>query len=241
MRITTVGSGSSGNCYIIEVDGEYLVLECGMKDRDILKALNFQTSKINACLISHGHQDHSQYIRECLRYGFPIYASEQVSADIANTYGVHIRAMKRMKVNRISNGEVIPFRVPHNETECDGFYIRFRNHHILFITDAEMCPFNLSKLEINHILVECNYSAEYVDIDAPNKHHVFHGHMELQTCKRFLRTINGELLKSIGLIHLSADNSDPEQFKAEIETEFPNVTVWVAENGSSIELPDLEV
>ena len=69
-----------------------------------------------------------------------------------------------------------------------------------------------------------------------NKNHILCGHMELQTCKRFLRTIYSEQLQSIGLIHLSQVNGDPDRFLNEVQDEFPFTHVWVAEKNKRIEV-----
>ena len=132
---------------------------------------------------------------------------------------------------------VVPFRVPHNGTECDGFYITHPEFgKLLFITDAEMCPFDMSKTGINHVMIECNYSLDYLNVDDPNMRHVLAGHMELQTCKRFIKTISGDNLKSIGLIHLSNKNSDPERFRQEIMDVSGIENVWIANRNKEVEL-----
>ena len=55
-----------------------------------------------------------------------------------------------MKKTKIGNFTIIPFLVPHNETECDGFIIEHPSiGKLLFITDAEMCPYDMSQMGIN--------------------------------------------------------------------------------------------
>ena len=56
MLVMVMNSGSSGNGYSIETDdGNILLLECGVKPREMLKAIGFQTSKVDGCLVSHEH------------------------------------------------------------------------------------------------------------------------------------------------------------------------------------------
>ena len=55
MLLKTVASGSSGNCYILENDNEILLIECGVNLDKIKKSINFCTSKIVGCIISHEH------------------------------------------------------------------------------------------------------------------------------------------------------------------------------------------
>lgn len=50
-----LGSGSKGNCYLIETSKEILILEAGLKWKDIVLGLDFDLSKVVGCLISHEH------------------------------------------------------------------------------------------------------------------------------------------------------------------------------------------
>lgn len=49
------GSGSSGNGYALIADDEILLLECGVSVKDMLKSIDYATSKVVGCLISHEH------------------------------------------------------------------------------------------------------------------------------------------------------------------------------------------
>lgn len=173
-----------------------------------------------------------------MRYGIQIYSSDEVSKDIEEIYGEKTIGLQRMKQVMIGGFSVIPFGVPHNETECDGYLIMHEEMgSLLFITDAEYNPYDFSNIKINHLMIECNYSEDYLTKDAENYGHVLRGHMELQTCKRLIQAINIPSLRSIGLLHLSSGNSDAGRFRREIEELVdPDVNVWIAEKGVQTEL-----
>ena len=234
LKIDVIGSGSSGNCYLISTDNETLVIECGVKKKDFLNAINYNTRGIVGCLISHEHSDHSGALRDFIKYGFPIMASEAVFERLNQVYKVPVKKIYRNRIASVGGFQIVPFKVPHNETECDGFYIKHSKiGNILFITDAEMCPYNMSKMDINYALIECNYSEKYVDLNAPKTRHILAGHMSLNTCKNLIKSLDTGSLKSVGLIHLSKDNSDPDEFLAEVQSVF-NGNVWIANRGFSI-------
>lgn len=232
------GSGSSGNEYALIEDDEILLIECGVPVKEMLRSINYQTSKVAGCLVTHGHGDHAKFISDYMRYGIPIYSSDEVSKDIEEIYGEKTIGLQRMKQVMIGEFSVIPFGVPHNETECDGYLImQEKLGSLLFITDAEYNPYDFSNIKINHLMVECNYSEDYLTKDAENYGHVLRGHMELQTCKRLIQTVNSTSLRSVGLLHLSGGNSDAGHFRSEIEEIVdPDVNVWIAENGLHMEL-----
>lgn len=173
-----------------------------------------------------------------MRYGIQVYSSDEVSKDIEEIYGEKITGLQRMKQAMIGGFSVIPFAVPHGDTECDGYLIMHEEiGSLLFITDAEYNPYDFSNIKINHLMVECNYSEDYLTKDAENYGHVLRGHMELQTCKRLIQTVNSTSLRSVGLLHLSGGNSDAGRFRSEIEEIVdPDVNVWVAEKGFQTEL-----
>ena len=238
MILKCMGSGSSGNGYaLILDDGEILLLECGVPGMEMKRAIDFQIGNVVGCLLTHSHLDHCGRIKDYLHSAIRVYASDEVSADILTVTGEKTAALSRMKRHRIGNFNVVPFRVPHNETECDGWLIEHDEFgRLLFITDAEYCPKNFSNMGINYALVECNYSEDYV-VEAENRRHVLLGHMELQTCKRLIRSLDSASLRSVGLLHLSSSNGDPERFKKEVrEIVDCDVDVWVAEEGFETEL-----
>ena len=53
--IRVVDSGSQGNAYILECQNEILLLELGVSWKDIVKALNFNLSKVVGVCVSHAH------------------------------------------------------------------------------------------------------------------------------------------------------------------------------------------
>lgn len=231
MLMKCMGSSSSGNGYALIVNDGILLIECGVPGKEMLRAIDYQTSKVSGCLLSHVHGDHANYIKDYMKYGIEVYCSDEVSSEVYTVYGEKTRQMQRMRQYQVGNFNVIAFSVPHNGTECDGFFIEHDEiGRMLFITDAEYCPYNFSKMGINHAMIECNYSKDYLTKDLENYGHVISGHMELETCKRLIQTINTPMLRSVGLMHLSAGNGNPTRFRKEvIELLDVDVEVYVAE------------
>lgn len=69
MRLKLINSGSSGNGYALILDDEILLIECGVSEKEMLKAIDYQTSKVAGCLLSHSHGDHANHIKGYMRYG----------------------------------------------------------------------------------------------------------------------------------------------------------------------------
>lgn len=173
-----------------------------------------------------------------MQYGVKVYGSDEVQSNIELIYGEKIEGIKRMNRKKLGSFSVIPFRVQHGETDCDGWLIDSPEGKLLFITDAEYCPYDFSKMNINYGLIECNYSMDNISFehDEVKNRRVVQTHMEVQTCKRLIQSINSESLRSIGLIHLSAENGNPQRFRDEIRSVVDSdVDVWIAEKGAEKE------
>ena len=73
MRLKVLGSGSKGNCYILENETEALVIEAGLPLMEVKRALDFNVKKIKAVIVSHVHGDHHKYWHEYVMAGIPVF------------------------------------------------------------------------------------------------------------------------------------------------------------------------
>ena len=56
MILKCIGTGSSGNCYLLISDnGETLILDCGLPIKEIKKGLDWNIRGIRGMIISHAH------------------------------------------------------------------------------------------------------------------------------------------------------------------------------------------
>lgn len=53
--VRTINTGSSGNGYALISGEDVLLLECGVPAKEMLKAIDYRTSKVVGCLLSHEH------------------------------------------------------------------------------------------------------------------------------------------------------------------------------------------
>lgn len=219
MKFRCLGSGSSGNCYILENDSEALIIESGIPFMTVKKALDFNINKIVGVLVSHQHLDHAKYSAEYEKAGIPVF--KPYESDIerqVRTYGEFV---------------IKSFPLVH-DVPCCGFLIQHpETGRVLYASDTEYIKYRFRNL--NHILIECNYSKDLIPEDAVNRSHVMAGHMELQTVLEFLRTNNSLALRSAVLLHMSAKNSDPDEFVAGVE-KVVQCPVWAAEKGLEVDL-----
>lgn len=55
MILNICGSSSLGNTYILESKGQYLILESGVSFKEVLRAIDFDISKVVGVCVSHSH------------------------------------------------------------------------------------------------------------------------------------------------------------------------------------------
>ncbi len=119
---------------------------------------------------------------------------------------------------------------------CHGFYI-FHDEigKLIYASDTEYIKYRFKNL--NHILVETNYSDDLIDNQANNREHVLRGHISLKTATEFISTNDNPTLLNVVLIHISQSNGDPVLFQQKIEETIKyGANVYVAEKGLEVDL-----
>lgn len=219
MKLKCLGSGSSGNCYMLESDSEVLVIEAGIPFMEVKKALDFNISKIVGVVISHSHGDHAKYAGEYEKAGIPVFRPYESDME--------------KQVRKYGDFVIKSFPLVH-DVPCCGFLIWHSDMgYLLYASDTEYVKYRFRNL--NHILVECNYSKSLVSEDAVNRSHILTGHMELQTVLDFLKANKNPELRNVVLLHMSSNNADPMEFITEAE-KVVRCPVYAAEKGLEVNL-----
>lgn len=223
MKIDAFASGSSGNAYLISDGATTLLLDAGISLLKIKEATDFRVRDIKGCLISHSHKDHSKAAMDLAKAGVNIYTSRgTIKTCGLEGHRIHeIKALKRLKVGTFL---VMPFDVEHDVLEPLGFLLEstLSKERLLYFTDTYYIKYRFERL--NYIMCECNFSKEalqesiekgYIPIELAPR--LFKSHMSLETLIEMLKANDLSHLKQVYLLHLSANNSDEEHFKKEIQ------------------------
>lgn len=204
MKLKILGTGSSGNCYLLSTETETLILDCGLPIKEIKRGLNFNISRVVGVLCSHEHKDHSLSVKDFENMGICVFKPYENNE-------LHTQSVRYGKF------VITPFNLPHNGIRNYGFMIRIGSERVLYLTDFEYCPYIFSKLKPDHILIECNYQQELVNRDLPNYEHKIRGHCSLNTCKNFVSKNATDSLKTVLLLHMGGETCDPEECVTEVQ------------------------
>jgi phosphoribosyl 1,2-cyclic phosphodiesterase len=142
MKISVLGSGSTGNAVLLVANGTRVLVDAGLSSREIARRMNFlgeDANSLDAILITHEHGDHAGGLRVLIKdLDCPVYMS-------AKTREAYIRESRRVGVNndeprrrsdalrdrtieidsgrdfRIGEIDFHPFTVPHDAVDNFGF------------------------------------------------------------------------------------------------------------------------
>lgn len=240
MKLKVLGSGSSGNCYLLQGEKETLIIECGLPYKTILKELDFNLNNVVGCLVSHEHKDHSKAVQDLVKNGIDVYSSKGTFEAIG-IQKYRAKLIESEKAIKIDEFIILPFETRHDAVEPLGFLITHKEMGtLLFATDTYYLKYKFSGL--NHILIECNYSEKILKQNMEErciltslKDRLLKSHFELGNVKDFLRATDLKDVKDIVLIHLSDGNSNSAEFKSDIE-KLTGKPTYIADKGLEIEL-----
>ena len=234
-KLIVIGSSSKGNAYAIKTENSCLLIEAGISVKAVKKALDFDLTDIEGCLISHSHGDHSSKMKEYNKAGIICYGNDETMN--GSNYQRVIKSKEKLILNEFV---IMPFEVKH-DVKCFGYFIKHPEiGKLIFITDALFIPAKF--VGVNHWLIEANYSSVIMDemletekITPAQANRTILNHMSIENCVSGLEKQDLSDTLTITLLHLSDGNSDTQAFKSKIERS-TGTPCNVADEGVIIEL-----
>lgn len=236
MRLVVLGSSSSGNGYLLtDSQNNTLILEAGVRMKDVKKALDFDLQGVHGCLISHRHGDHIKYANDYMAAGIDIY-----TGDDNNLKGHRFIPIKEKEQRTIGPFKVKSFPVVH-DVQTFGYLIDHEEMgKTCFITDTAYCAYTFSGL--NNIIIEANYCEDimmqrFIDgsLNGMVRNRTMKSHLSFQNTLEFLKANDLKEVNNIVLVHLSSGNADPEKFRTKTQ-DFTGKKVFIAQPGREFQL-----
>lgn len=235
MTFEQIYSSSRANLYTVTANnGRRLLLECGVRWPILLKALNYDLSNIDACLLTHEHQDHACAIKQVMAAGIDVYASDGTFEAL----GVKGRRAKSVPhgyyydIVVFGSFHIFPFDIIHDAAEPLGYIITNEGEYLLFCPDSGFIkqrfaiPFTIIALECSYDIKILEHRVDTQDINETLAKRLLASHAEKQTTMNYLAEFcNLSKCLEIHLLHCSADNLDKKATKKEFEKRFHIETV----------------
>jgi len=167
LRVTSLGTGSSGNAILVEADETVVLVDCGLPTRTIERYLRqdgIDPNRLTGVLLTHEHGDHSASAGvTARRYGVPIIANRRTLAAARDIIGsVPTRPITTGNTQSVGNLEVTAFPVPHDAAEPVGFLLEHADAAVCIILDAgrpsEEMRVPLRRADL--IVIEANHDRE---------------------------------------------------------------------------------
>lgn len=211
MEITCLATGSSGNAYLVKMGRHTFLLDAGIKFDKLITSVNL--NKLDFAFISHEHNDHSKSSLKLAIRGTEVIR------------GINYQTFSKvaLKTKLASNFHVFSFPVNHGDVKCGGFIASDGEvkEQMLYITDFNMCKFDLRDFRFTKILVECNYyEAMLPSVFDFKARRQINTHMGLKGLKKFLKGLDLSQTKEIILCHTSNQYGDRKLMREEIEHTF---------------------
>lgn len=199
MELTTIASGSTGNCYILTAEnGRKILLDCGVKLQTIITNKNFGWLRdYEFVYVSHSHKDHCKSMKELEHYGAKIVS--------------YLDPV--LKPTKMGQFIIKMFKIKHN-VENYGIVIidTLTKERFCYVTDFCELP---QITGIDTLLMEVNYDLDIINdridkwgLDGLNSG--FSNHFSLQQAEDWL-VHNPTNIKNLIICHISKDNANREK------------------------------
>ena len=224
VRLTILGSGSSGNCAYLETEETRVLIDAGFSLRQIrqrLASIGRAPENLTGILVTHEHSDHVQSLPAlCGKLGIPVYLNRPTHEAVE--YQMQTRLACRLFTTGASFevGDIMveTFSIPHDAQEPVGFLLRTSAGNIGFLTDlGHTTRLVLERIRPAHALVlEANHDVKMLQ-DCPRrpwslKQRILgrHGHLSNEAAADAAEQIMSSDLRHLYLGHLSRECNRPE-------------------------------
>ena len=233
MKFEKYYSSSHGNLYAVEAaNGKRLLIDPGVTWAKLQKALDYDLTNIDGCLLTHEHNDHSKAVKDVLNAGIDVYGSEGTFRAINEDLPLHRRVYIIRHKERFSIGEtfdMFPFAVHHDAAEPLGFVVHEiqsngEGESLLFVTDTSHVTQRFGAA-FDIIAICCSYDKDLLKarVDAGDANETFakrllKSHMERDVTVRYIREFcRLDNCREIYLLHASKDNLHIKEVVKELE------------------------
>ncbi|NLR82198.1 MBL fold metallo-hydrolase [Chitinophaga eiseniae] len=224
--ITSLNSGSNGNCYYIGNDSEAVLIDAGISCRETEKRmtrLGLSMKKVKAIFISHEHSDHIRGVEVLAKkYRLPVY----ITPGTLTHGGLSIDAQLVVDFNPyeaipVGNLSVTAFPKHHDASEPHSFVVSGNAVTIGIFTDiGAPCEHIVRHFQqCNAAFLEANYDEEMLEKGRypyylKNRIRGGKGHLSNRQALEIFTTHRPAFMSHLLLSHLSRDNNSPDLVQA---------------------------
>jgi phosphoribosyl 1,2-cyclic phosphodiesterase len=240
LYITSLNSGSNGNCYYIGNDEEAIFVDAGISCRETekrMQRLGLKMEKVKAIFISHEHTDHISGLPVLAKkYQLPVYITagtlQHGQLDLEKHLVVSFQAYQAVQVGGLS---VTAFPKFHDANDPHSFIVASATVKVGVFTDiGKPCDPLIHHFQQCHAaFLEANYDEDMLmngryPIFLKNRIRGGLGHLSNAQALELFITHRPAFMSHLLLSHLSKDNNSPELVKELFDRHTYNTSIIVA-------------
>lgn len=222
MKLTILGSGSSGNCTYLSTGKTTLLIDAGFGIRSLRRRLQqagLKASKVDGILVTHAHGDHIGGLRSLRReISAPIYCSSGTQDECRELLDDWpVEQFKIGKEFLIGNVSITSFSVSHDAQDAVGFHFKAEGIRGAAVIDTgEISPCMDSFLKgCDWLILESNHDEDLLRLgpypwDLKRRVLSRYGHLSNQALADFLAHRYDGSAEHLFLAHLSRQNNRPD-------------------------------
>lgn len=220
--VTSLNSGSNGNCFYIANEQEAVLVDAGISCRETerrMERLNLSMKKVRALFISHEHTDHVRGVRVLSKkYQLPVYSTPgTLKAHHFHPLFQDHRTFSPYECIQIGGLKIMGFPKNHDAHDPQSFIIQHQDTCVGIFTDiGEPCAHVIQQFKCCHaVFLETNYDARMLETGRYPYHlkrriagHL--GHLSNEQALDLFCRYKPPFLTHLFLSHLSQENNDPD-------------------------------
>lgn len=261
--ITSLNSGSNGNCYYVGNEHEAILIDAGLSCRETEKRmarLGLSIAKVKAVFISHEHSDHIFGLPGLTKkYRLPVYITERTrfNSSIQLDPGL-VHPFSAFEPVHIGNIAVHAFPKVHDAADPHSFIVSCSSVRVGVITDiGNACKHVVDSFKSCHaVFLESNYDESML----MNGRYPYHlkqrirggrGHLSNKQAFQLFTQYRPAFMSHLLLSHLSRENNDPEIVRQLFQPYAQHTTIVIASrfnetpvyeiNGSGLQAPPVQM
>lgn len=222
LYISSLNSGSNGNCYYVGNDTDALLVDAGISCRETerrMQRLGLSMDRVRAIFVSHEHADHISGIRVLSKkYKLPVYITPATLRSAGRILEKeHIRHFTTQEPVVVGGLRVDAFQKAHDAVDPHSFIISYNSVKVGVLTDIGNCCEKVvtSFNQCDAVFLESNYCEDMLmnggyPYILKKRISGGQGHLSNREALELFIKYRSRKLRYLILSHLSENNNKPE-------------------------------
>ncbi|MEJ7625540.1 MAG: MBL fold metallo-hydrolase [Ferruginibacter sp.] len=218
--VTSLNSGSNGNCYYIGNNTEAVLIDAGISCRETekrMKLLGLSMNKLKAIFVSHEHTDHIKGVPALSdKFSLPVYITSSTLKGCCEIKRESTKSLLPYVPVTISGLTITAFPKKHDAEDPHSFTISGNGITVGVFTDiGSTCKHVIENFgQCNAAFLEANYDVDLLENGnypyfLKNRIRGGNGHLSNKEALEIFKSYRSPLMSHLFLSHLSKNNNCP--------------------------------